>query len=98
LSLLAEVGEFADLVDVHLAAYRPRRAAASSPLAANRRTTLIAVKVSQLAWFNGRCVRSGVRSPPCRVMFHPFIRGNSLTSADRYLPACSNGRVRAKHG
>ena len=77
---------------------RPRRAAASRPLTANRRTTLIAAKVSQLAWFSSRCVRSGVWSRPCRAILHPFTRGNSLTSADTYLPACSHGSVRAKHG
>ncbi len=76
----------------------PRRAAASRPLTANRRTTPIAAKVSQLAWFSSRCVRSGVRSPPCREMLHPFTRGSSLASADTYLPACSHGSVRAKHG
>ena len=76
----------------------PRRAAASSPATANRRTTAIAAKVSQLAWFSSRWVRSGVRSPPRRAMLHPFTRGNSLASADTYLPACSHGSVRAKHG
>ena len=77
---------------------RLRRAACSSPATANRRTTLIAAKVSQLAWFSSRWVRSGVRSPPRRAMLHPFTRGNSLASADTYLPACSQGSVRAKHG
>jgi hypothetical protein len=77
---------------------RPRRAAASSPATANRRTTLIAAKVSQLAWFSSRWVRSGVRSPLRRAMLHPFTRGSSLASADTYLPACSHGCVRAKHG
>jgi hypothetical protein len=43
-------------------------------------------------------VRSGVRSPPRRAMLQPFTRGSSLTSADTYLPACSHGSVRAKHG
>ena len=76
----------------------PRRAAASSPATANRRTTAIAAKVSQLAWFSSRWVRSGVRSPPRRAMLHPFTRGSSLASADTYLPACSHGSVRAKHG
>ena len=38
----------------------PRRAAASSPPTANRRTTPIAAQVSQTAWFSSRCVRSGV--------------------------------------
>ncbi len=75
-----------------------RRAAASRPAAANRRTTLIAAKVSQLAWFSSRWVRSGVRSPPCRAILHPFTRGSSLTSADTYLPACSHASVQAKHG
>jgi hypothetical protein len=31
-------------------------------------------------------------------MLHPFTRGSSLASADTYLPACSHGSVRAKHG
>src|SRR6266478_422572 len=75
-----------------------RRAASSRPPAANRRTTLIAADVSQAAWFSSRWVRSGVRSPPRRAILHPFTRGSSLTSADRYLPACSHGSVRAKHG
>ena len=75
-----------------------RRRACSRPWAANRRTTLIAANVSQTAWFSSRCVRSGVWSPPCRAMLHPFTRGSSLTSADTYLPACSHGSVRAKHG
>jgi len=75
-----------------------RRAASSRPVAANRRTTLIAAEVSQLAWFSSRCARSGVRSRPCRATLHPFTRGNSLTSADTYFPACSHGSVRAKHG
>ena len=77
---------------------RPRRPATSSPATANRRTTAIAAKVSQLAWFSSRWVRSGVRSPPRRAMLHPFTRGSSLASADTYLPACSHGSVRAKHG
>ena len=59
---------------------RPRRAACSRPSAANRRTTLIAAEVSQLAWFSSRCVRSGVRSRPCRAILHPFTLGSSLTS------------------
>ena len=65
---------------------RPRRAASSRPLAANRRTTLIAADLSQLAWFSSRCVRSGIRSRPCRAILHPFIRSNSLTSVDTYSP------------
>ena len=75
-----------------------RRAASSSPAAANRRTTLIAAEVSQAAWFSSRWVLSGVRSPACRAMLHPFTRGSSPASADTYLPACSHGSVRAKHG
>ena len=43
---------------------RPRRAASSRPLATNRRTTLIAAEVSQLAWFSSRCVRSGRSGRP----------------------------------
>ena len=74
-----------------------RRAAASRPVTANRRTTLIAAKVSQLAWFSSRWVLSGVRSPPCGRT-PPIHPGQPLTSADTYLPACSHGSVRAKHG
>ena len=44
----------------------------------------------------GSCPASGPR--PCRAMLHPFTRGSSLASADTYLPACSHGSVRAKHG
>ncbi len=75
-----------------------RRAASSSPATANRRTTPIAAKVSQLAWFCSRWVLSGVRSPACRAMLHPFRSGSSLITAAVYLPACSHGPVRAKHG
>jgi hypothetical protein len=77
---------------------RPRRAASSRPFTANRRTTLIAAEVSHLAWFSSRCARSGVRSRPCRAILHPFTLGNSPAGADTYLPACSHGSVRAKHG
>ena len=45
-----------------------------------------------------RWVRSGVRSRPCQAILHSFTRGSSLTSADTYLPACSHGFVRARHG
>ena len=50
------------------------------------------------ARFSSRCVRSGVRSPACSAIVHPFRLGSSLTSADTYLPACSHVSVRAKHG
>ena len=75
-----------------------RRAASSSPVTANRRTTPIAAKVSQLAWLSSRWVLSGVRSPACRAMLHPLRSGSSLITAAAYLPACSHGSVRAKHG
>ena len=45
-----------------------------------------------------KMIKVAVRSPPCRAILHPFTRGSSLTSADTYLPACSQGSVRAKHG
>jgi hypothetical protein len=78
---------------------RPLRLAASSrPATANRRTPLIAANVSQAARLSNRCVRSGVRSPACWAIVHPFRFGISLTSADTYLPACSHVPVRAKHG
>ena len=31
-------------------------------------------------------------------MLHPFRSGSSLITAATYLPACSHGSVRAKHG
>ena len=77
---------------------RPRRAASSRPFAANRRTSLIAASVSHDARFKSRWVRSGVTSPACCAIVHPFRFGISLTSADRYLPACCHVSVRAKHG
>jgi hypothetical protein len=76
----------------------PRRAAFSSPATANRRTTAIAAKVSQLAWLSSHCVLSGVLSRACRAMLHPFRSGTSLITAEVYLPACSHGSIRAKHG
>jgi hypothetical protein len=76
---------------------RLRRAAPSGPAAANRRTWLIAVNVSQAARLSSRCVRPGVRSPPCRAIVHPFRLGSSLTSADTYFPACCHVPVRTKH-
>jgi hypothetical protein len=82
---------------------RPRRrpvlrAASSSPETANRRTTPIAAKVSQTARLSSRCVRSGVRSPERSAIVHPFRLRRSLITAAAYLPACSHGSVRAKHG
>ena len=76
----------------------PRRAASARPAAANRRTSLIAASASHDARFSSRCIRSGVRSPACSAIVHPFRLGNSLTSADTYLPACCHVSVRAKHG
>ena len=75
---------------------RPRWAAASSPAAANRRTSLIAAAVSHDARFSSRCIRSGDRSPACSAIVHPLRRGRSLTSADMYFPACCHVCVRAK--
>ena len=76
---------------------RPRPAASSRPPAANRRTRLIAANSSQAARFSSRWVRSGVRSPACSAIVHPFRLGISLTSADTYFPACCHASVRAKH-
>jgi hypothetical protein len=82
---------------------RPRRhqvlrAASSSPATANRRTTPIAAKVSQTARLSSRCVRSGVWSPARSAIVHPFCLRRSHITAAAYLPACSHGSVRAKHG
>ena len=76
----------------------PRRAASSSPATANRRTTPIAANVSHTARLSSRCARSGARSPACSAIVHPLRFGSPLTSAPTYLPACSHGSVRAKHG
>ena len=76
---------------------RLRRAASSRSAAANRRTWLIAANVSQAARLSSRCVRSGVRSPACWAIVHPFRFGISLTSADMYFPACIHVCVRTKH-
>ena len=67
-----------------------RRAASSRPATANRRTTPIAAKVSQAAWFSSRCVRSGVRSPACSATLQPFRFGRPLITARTYFPACSH--------
>ena len=58
----------------------------------------IAAKVSQTARLSSRWVLSGVRSPACAAIVHPFRRGIWLITAAAYLPACSHGCVRAKHG
>ena len=76
----------------------PRRAASSRPATANRRTTPIAANVSHDARLSSRCVRSGARSPACSAIVQPLRFGSPLTSALTYLPACSHGSVRAKHG
>ena len=79
----------------------PRRlrwsAIASRPATANRRTRLITASASQTARLSSRCVRSGVRSPTCSAMLHPFRFGISLTNADTYRPACCQVCVRTKH-
>jgi len=41
-----------------------------------------------------RCVRSGDRSPACSVIVQPLRFGSPLTSAPKYLPACSHGLAR----
>ena len=76
---------------------RPSRAASSRPAAANPLTSLIAASSSHDARFSSRWVRSGLRSPACSAIVHPFSFGSSLTSADTYLPACSHVSVREKH-
>jgi hypothetical protein len=43
-------------------------------------------------------VRSGVRSPARSAIVQPLHFGRPLTSALTYLPACSHGSVRVKHG
>ena len=64
-----------------------RRAASSRPATANRRTSLIAAKVSQAARLSSRWVRSGVQSPACWAMLQPFRFGSPLISAPTYFPA-----------
>jgi hypothetical protein len=54
--------------------------------------------VSHDARLSNRCIRSGLRSPACSAIVHPFRFGISLASADTYLPACCQVCVRAKHG
>jgi hypothetical protein len=76
---------------------RPRRAASRRPAAANFLTSLIAASASQDARFSSRWVRSGLRSPACSAIVHPFRFGSSLASADMYLPACCHVSVREKH-
>jgi hypothetical protein len=67
------------------------------PGLANRRTTPIAANVSRTARLSSRWVLSGVRSPACAAIVHPFRRGIGLITAAAYLPACSHVCVRAKH-
>jgi len=69
-----------------------------SPATANRRTTFITAAASQTARLSSRCIRSGARSPARSASVQPFRRGRSLISAAVYLPACSHGSTRAKHG
>ena len=81
---------------------RPRRrpvlqAASSSPATANRRTTAIAATYPHRA-ADSRWVLSGARSPTCAAMVQPLRLGIWLITAAAYLPACSHGSVRAKHG
>jgi hypothetical protein len=92
-----------DLAGLSIAATaRPRRppgrAAWSSPATANRRTAFIAAAASQTARLSSRCIRSGARSPARSASVQPLRRGRSLISAAAYLPACSHGPTRAKHG
>jgi len=47
---------------------------------------------------SSRCVRSGERSPERSAIVHPFRLRRSHITAAAYLPACSHGPVRAKHG
>src|SRR5258708_1050610 len=77
---------------------RPDRAAASSrPATANRRTTPIAPQVSHTARLSSRCVLSGLRSPACSAIVHPFRLASPLATALTYFRACSHGSTRAKH-
>ena len=62
-----------------------------------RRTWLIAASVSHDARFSSR-VRSGVRSPACSAIVHPFRFGRSLTAQTRTFLACCHVSVRANHG
>ena len=73
-------------------------AAWSRPATANRRTTFIAAAASQTARLSSRCIRSGARSPARSASVQPLRRGRSLISAAAYLPACSHGSTRVKHG
>jgi hypothetical protein len=41
---------------------------------------------------------SGARSPARAAIVHPLRLGTWLITAAAYLPACSHGSVRAKHG
>jgi hypothetical protein len=45
-----------------------------------------------------RFAAPGARSPACAAMVHPLRLGIWLITAPAYLPACSHGSVRAKHG
>jgi hypothetical protein len=56
----------------------PLRVASVSPATANRRTSPIAARSSQLARDSSRCVLSGVRSRTCSEIVHPFRFGSSL--------------------
>jgi hypothetical protein len=58
----------------------------------------LAATVSHTARLSSRWVLSGARSPICAAMVHPLRLGIWLVTAAAYLPACSHGPVRAKHG
>ena len=45
-----------------------------------------------------RWVRCGVRSPACSAIVHPFRFTMPPDSAATYLPTCSQGSARTKHG
>jgi hypothetical protein len=76
---------------------RDRRAASSNPAAAYFLTWLIATASSHEARLSNRYDRPGVRSAACSATNQQFRDRRSLTSADTYLPACSQVCVRAKH-
>jgi hypothetical protein len=52
---------------------------------------------AQYGYCASRCVLSGVRSPACSAIVHPFRLAMPLATALTYLPACSHGSTRAKH-
>jgi hypothetical protein len=60
--------------------------------------SLLRRPVSQTARLSSRWVLSGVRSPECSAIVHPLRLDRPSIKAAAYLPACSHGSTRAKHG